>query len=833
MVAGLLVGAWTGQASAQGEAPPSPYDVQDPVFTGGATARLPVSIIAGRLVVTCDVSTSRRRLPANLFIDFESPSTLELHNQAAAGLKAEAPDGSTIPITVHLPGLEFSVGRRQIGDDKYLDRFTRWHSIALGEVAVIGTIGGRVLKDFEVTFDLAAGELILEPKRAVSDVPAGLPASTESLTVDLRGGLVWIPARLGAGSASRTGVFALGSGAYDTTVDWDLAAGLGHPAGDVGPARLGDNATLDLSKHVALRPSEVPYAHPDGALGVLGLGFLKDFRVEIDRTNSRVYITPTAPAAFPQDDLALFQASWDDWGPREDPDALEAWLDTWCPAPAEGEGNDEPEPELPRLAPEAARDLVELRLYEGADAETTRRALGWADRTTPADLRSTAALEMMDLASSIGDTRALVAAGELGVTGGRDDRYPDAVHKVHAKMGTALLDMGEGDEAWRHLLSAAFGMPDDGAVNLGLGRYYESQAQDLVAKGDASHAAGRFRRAFSRFLQAAIRPGTGPAGVEAIERVQAALAKVGDANGTKDRFSAELVERLIAGKVRNFGAPGTFQETAENSTGRTVLVEFFTNAFLGDETNGGAIGGGLAQEGLQQFFNDDQVAFLSYHLPEPALDPLVNQLAIDRAANLGGLPPRIQIIDGIGQAPGAGKWRDAEEIYTRTKKAIEKALLVDTDYTLELEASLTDDGVAGTLTVEGPALDDDGEPLCAVQLVLAERRVIFPGKSGIVIHRMVARAELTGSTTGLVFDSEDDFFEFEFETNLADLARANEADLDRLVQEGAGAVRKLSLQIDPSEIVLVAFVRDLRSGEVLASIAVEPEGTEELREASQ
>ena len=102
------------------------YSIQDPTFTAGAVVRLPVRVIAGRLIVTCDVSTSERRLPANLFIDFESPSTLELHNQAAAGLKAESQSGQTRPITVHLPGLEFAVERRQIGDDPELDRFTRW-----------------------------------------------------------------------------------------------------------------------------------------------------------------------------------------------------------------------------------------------------------------------------------------------------------------------------------------------------------------------------------------------------------------------------------------------------------------------------------------------------------------------------------------------------------------------------------------------------------------------------------------------------------------------------------------------------------------------------------
>ena len=67
------------------------------------------------------------------------------------------------------------------------------------------------------------------------------------------------------------------------------------------------------------------------------------------------------------------------------------------------------------------------------------------------------------------------------------DRYPDAVHQLHAQLGTILLDAGESREAWKHLLSAAFGLPEDGMVNLQLGRFYEQE--------------GRYRRAFSRYVQ--------------------------------------------------------------------------------------------------------------------------------------------------------------------------------------------------------------------------------------------------------------------------------------------------------------------------------------------
>ena len=77
-------------------------------------ARMPVSVVAGRLVVRCEVSTKFERLPANLFIDYDRPCALELHNRFVAGLKAE--QGATFhPLTINLPGFDITVPRREHG----------------------------------------------------------------------------------------------------------------------------------------------------------------------------------------------------------------------------------------------------------------------------------------------------------------------------------------------------------------------------------------------------------------------------------------------------------------------------------------------------------------------------------------------------------------------------------------------------------------------------------------------------------------------------------------------------------------------------------------------
>jgi hypothetical protein len=409
---------------------------------------------------------------------------------------------------------------------------------------------------------------------------------------------------------------------------------------------------------------------------------------------------------------------------------------------------------------------------------------------------------------------------------------------LHAKVGETQLELGQGTAAWKHLLSAAFGIPEDGRVNLGLGRYYESQADELALAGDNQRALGRYRRAFSRFVQASIKPDSGPAAIEALARVQKRMSAAGS---SENSFSVDLVERMIAGKVRNFGSATKFKATDENTGTKVVLVEFFTNAFYGTEERGGAIGGALAQEGLMQHFSDEHVAFLSYHLPVPTLDPLTNDLALTRAEELGITEPNVQVVDAIGGHPGAGKWRDAEKIYDRTRKAILERLTSDVSDEFELDLTVEyiapDEQnpagrIAGWVALDGPEYLD-----MHVHCVLAERGVLFPGASGVVVHRMVARAELlaeqSGDQHGALWEPDAGSMEITFDVGLHTIQANNEACLDRLMEEGAGTVRKLSMELDPRQLVVVAFVRDDGSGEIMQAVVVEPDGLEELRKQSE
>lgn len=730
-------------------------------------AVIPVKVVAGKLVVSCDISTRARRIPVNLFIEFDQKTGLRLHNRAAQGIRAENRDGTTNPITIHLPDMPITVAKREHGPEKSYEDFTRFHSPDLGEVALVGSIGSQILKAYHVVFDLHDGVMRLSAPAEQDDAAADEVEGSVTAPITLTNDLVWFTVQFADG---KPGAMALGTSGYDSVIDRQAADARGKPAGNVGALSVGD---LDLSSFVAWRPEDIAQVHKDGVVGITGLGLLEHFRVEVDRVNRFVRFTERKPADFPKADLAFFLAR-----AEEDGDAMEAFLEEHPKA---------------RLAVEAARLLVDLRLDEDADDEATKRALQWVNDTHGEDLRATAMLGLMRTLAEAGRPQLVVAAGTIGVESGRKDRYPDSVHKIHRDIGRVLLEAGEGKQAWKHLLSAAFGMPEDGLVNLHLGRFYEQS--------------GRIRRAYSRYVQASIVPESGPQALEGLERLTDKLPG-------EERFSVDLVERLIGGKVLNFGAATKFEATKENSTNRVVLLEFFTNAHLE-----AAIGGALGNEGMLSHFPRKHVAALAYHLPAPEMEPLVNQLALDTALQRGVRPDRpvVHVIDGTLKGPGAARSDQKELVYNRLRRAVLQRLTAPSDYSLAVAVKHDGDELSGALTIEGPARPD-----LRAHLVLAEKGVLFPGKSKVVIHRMVARAGLLEGSAGRPLDPDATSHTIPFSASLKAVQAANEAYLDRLAAEGKGAARRLSTRIDPDQVTLVAYVRDA-GGAILQAMQIDPE----------
>lgn len=746
-------------------------------------ARLPVKVIGGRLVVRCEVSTRARRLPANLFVDFNRLCGLELHNRAADALRVDSNGG--LPISIRFPGHNLVEAGREHGDEEAFEAFTRLYSRELGETAILGTIGAKLLEKYHVVFDLNAGFIFVRPPQPVASGPPERVDNTTLTSLTLVNDLAWFPVRL---ADDRVLSLAVGSSRYDSTLDTNLAWDLDRPAGDIGAVKVG---TLDLSKYLAFRPVELVQVHPDGALGVTGINLLEHFRVEIDRVNRFVRFTETRAAAFPEADLSFFRTLGID-----DPEPLLAYLDEYPGS---------------RLAREAAERLLALQLEFEAEAEEFATALEWIDKTRIDDLRTTEALASMKVLVSALRPEVAIMAGEIGVEHGRKDRYPESVHKLHLELGRLLLEQDEDRRAWEHLLSAAFGLPDDGHVNLELGRFYERSE--------------RYRRAMSRYLQAVITPETGALAVAGLERVQ---NKIGG-----ERFSVDLIDKLIAGKVHNYTAANPFEETPETQTNRVVLAELYTNPHFGRKLTEGwrsfAVGGAMAAEGLLTHYPRSRLAVLSYHIDAPEPNALINPLSLHMAQRYRIDRPVYFRINGVRNGPGAARWRQAEEAYNENRVLVMEELADSTRYLVSLNVTLDKDldTLRGTVTARGPERSG-----LRVQIVLAERGVLYPGKAKVVVHRNVVRGALTESLDGELFAPDEDGKQrVQFTSSIKQLQRTNEEFLEQYERDGRGLTTRLSTEIDPLQLTVVALIREVDSGEVLQAVQVDVESPlkEEVR----
>ena len=722
--------------------------------------RIPVKIINGRLVVRCEASTRTKRLPFSLFVDFDRPCGLELHNKAAAGLRLDQLGGSC---TLHFPGIDIFCPSRSLGDEDYLNDFTKLYSKELGEIACVGSIGGELLKQYEVTFDLASDIIELATAKEKAEENPEAPEGATAIPLSIVNEQVWFTL---LNSKGERGAMNLSTLQYDTIVDERYCQSMGHPAGDIGTLKLQE---FDFGKYVAFRPAPTALVHPDGAIGSLGINLLQHFRITIDRVSRMSFWTPTRPPEFPTSDLEFFKALLTD-----EIEPLEAWLEKDIDS---------------RLAREGAATLMNLMIDELRPRPDCLRALEWLDKTRIPDLKTTEALKWMKDLSNMGRDDLAVEMGDLGIKSGRQDRYPEAVHKVHAYMGELLLELGQDDRAWEHLLSAAFGIPEDGRVSLKLGEFYERK--------------DRLDRALSRYLQAVLRPESGPQAVLALESLQKKMPGL----------SVDQIDAMLQGRTYNFSPATRYEPPASGpDKNRCVLVEFFTNPHLGRFINGQwisfATGGTMGLEGLLAYYPQDKLAAITWHLPQPEFSAVMVEAGSEFAQRYG-VGPNATIINGVARGPGAARDRDAEEVFNANKKAVDQALSDSSPLTIAMTATEKDGVLSGTIEVSGPAEAHD-----RIQVVLVERGVLCPGKGLVVVHRMLGRACLLNGTKGVPYRPENGKMSIPFEVRLEDITKANLEYLDKMEAQGEGMTPRISSKIDPSQITLVGYIRDSASNEV-------------------
>ncbi len=690
---------------------------------------MPVRVVAGRLFVACDISSTTRRIPAHLLVELERPVGLHLHGRALRPLGVRGGD----TLTLHFPGLKLATTDWSRSGNAPYTGLTQRYGPELNEIAVIGSIGSRILREYHLVFDLASGIMRIGPPRARTE-----ERPTGAIAVEFDEDRIRLPMTYGG---DKDGWMLLATSRYDTAFNAKVCGALGHPAGDIGAVRVGP---YDVTKRVALRPLPLTGSEP----AATGLNLLEGVRLTVDRVNGFVLLEEVKPAKFPEADLAYFRAEV-----QKQAGPVEVWLKANMTS---------------RLAPEAATLLLARRLRDEADDETAGRAVRYAIETQPEDLRTTAAWDLVTVLEEDERESLILVAGKIGIATGRKDRDAQAVYKLHSRMGSVYFTEGDRKNAWRHLLSAAFGYPDHGPTNYWLGRFYEKE--------------GRLTRAFSRYLQAAIQEQTTRLGMEGLERIQGKME-------AGERLDVETVERLISGKVPAFTAPDRFVEDEKTKTGHVVLAELFTHSHAVP-----CLAPDLAFDGLLSHFPRERVVVLVHHTSGIGADGLACAASNERAKQLGVGRPGTALFDGGGAIDLLGRDEHVEDRYTRAKAAVGQRLLQKSEYKLSIDARLDESRIHGSVKVKGAA----GGKMLTVYLI--EKGVVFAGSSKIVVHHMVVRDRLIDSafTSGkpLAFD--------------LDLAGRAKGGL-------------YNIPLDPHQTAIVALVRDVKTKRVEQAAFAEPQ----------
>lgn len=455
---------------------------------------VPIRVVNGHLIVLTDLVGLRYTNEASFEISLEYPDALTLHPDQYRWLGIDpndlglSGDGPQIRLLI-AGGVRLSIPAKDVVPEQSADRvnfqnsMTKLYSKELGERKLKGTIGVGLLRRYHVSIDIANKRMILAPpSEPVTTIDA---AAADAVDVTAPFEYVNNRVQMNANVGDSRRIMAIGGTNYDTFIDTRVVKTMGKPAGDVSPVWLTDSSAsgrrIDVSQYLAFRPkpfglSETPGA--DSPLVITGVNFLENFRLDLDWVNQRLSLTQRKSPVYPRIDFLFFEAE-----SKGTPEAIEAYLQSY--------------PES-RLAPDAADLLVRKRVeQDGSTDADVMKALAWAIKATPADRRIETCLQYLDKFDQLPSRTSLaIAAGQEGLKYSREAFDGRVVYDLHHRIGQLEMKRQNWDEAWKHLLSAAFMAPDDLEVILDLARVYDKQ--------------GEVRRAYARYKRLSVAPGAPP-----------------------------------------------------------------------------------------------------------------------------------------------------------------------------------------------------------------------------------------------------------------------------------------------------------------------------------
>jgi hypothetical protein len=713
-------------------------------------------LIDGQLCVKAELRGPESRVPGYLVIDLGTRGPLLLHERTAALLGA-VPRGPVDIVAADsgtvLPQLE-AVSMAI----EPLERLTRDHAAELENIPAVGVLGMPAFRGARIELDVGDGRI-----RWGEDV------SEPGAAPDSEGGIDRVPFEAEAygywlvGTVPDHGTVRIrfATAEYDTRISNVAAARLGAPGGDLEALLLGG---VNLARYAVLRPSDFsafPEPRPDV---VIGTGLLSHFVVTIAPDARWLSLRSVREPEDIEAERSFFVAR-----AAKQPEAIEAFLAA--------------HPES-RLAAQACETLLWLRVErKPPDLDAVRGALEWIARTTKAERRAmrlvAVADEMIALDESRDDAYELASlALDAAAPYAGDDLNETAAYHIRARRGLIALLRGDYETARRELLSAAFGIPKDPYVNLWLGRLYERT--------------GQAPRAWSRYVQSAMQNDPPIGALRGLNRLNNDPA-------FRRRFTMDDAARLLEGRAPKFVPAQRYEPGPANRARPVRLMELFTN--INQEQTQAAQ---LAFEGLAGFYELADTVCVQYHLD----DVLSTDSAVARAAWYGVETVPAAFFDGMGPITAGGNEDAAARVFSTYRDKSMRPRSPEDAPEIRGEARWRNDNLEVGVEVGGV----EGTSLLGLHVLLCERSVMAIGANRQLLHKNVVRAALTppeGEPLG-----EGPMF---FEGGRSAIQQRLRQRIAAQFTDDSGRPAMEPVWIDPAACVVVAFVQNQASHEVLAA----------------
>jgi len=731
-----------------------------------AAAEIKFKVVDGRPCAVGAIHGPRKSIPANVVFELGLKMPLVIHERSGRLLEI----GGDSRGEVRFGELALSHLKTYATGLKELEDLSRDHAPELGEIPAVAYLGLPAFEQFGVQIEMGEGVLRLLPAEQAGlsegEKSGGDGGSRATLVpYEESGSGYWLKAVAADGFTLRTRFMTSGN---DTIIDSTAADLAGSASGAIDQLNLG---SLNIARFVAFRPEDLSQAQEPRPDLVLGVNLLRHLRVTIDQAHRRMLFEQTREPRFPVEERAYYQARTDG-----DAEAIEAFVKANATS---------------RLATEAAEKLLAFRLEDAsAEREVVVRAVRTRVALTPENRRAASMVALADalIAGKRTDKHELATEVlKIGQESASADLNGVAAHQILARTGQIALQRNDLKEARRALLSAAFGLPRDPLVNLWLGELYERT--------------GNATRAWSRFVQVAISDNAPAEAFRGLDRLNR------DAD-FRARFSMSDAEQLLEGRVPAFHPADRFSEGGRGKDANPVqLIELFTCVDHGSTT-----APELAFEGLQEYFDGTDVSWVQYHLASPAAEPLVSDASVSRAAFYQTTTAPAAFFDGKGPRADAGDEKKAAQVYAAYQGAAlagEGGALV---WRVGGRVTFADGKFTGKIEVQGP---DAGGSL-RLHAVLCEKLVMLPAANGVVLHRSVARA-LLSPEGGFELPAAAGVRSYEVVTTVAAVSEGLEKRISALEAEREIRFLMRPSFVDPAACVVVAFVQDSRTREVLVA----------------